>query len=77
MSNKVNGWLIKAVIALAAFVFGTGVAWGVMRTQVTGLDKAVNNQELRIRTVEGDLREIKTLQQGIRDDIKEIKEAVK
>lgn len=60
MSNKVNGWIWRIICIAIGLVFGAGVAWGVMRTQVKGLDKAVSNHEERLRDVENGFARIET-----------------
>ena len=61
MANaKLNGWLWRIVLPVISFAFGVGVAWGIVRTQVSGLDKAVTNHELRLRHVEDGFARIET-----------------
>jgi hypothetical protein len=50
---KLNGWLIKAVIGLVAFVFGAGVAWGLVNGRLNDVCSTVEDHETRIRKVEG------------------------
>lgn len=60
MSKKVNGWIWRIALPVITFAFGVGFAWGVMRMQVSGLDKAVTNHELRLRKVEDSYARIET-----------------
>lgn len=73
--------VIGAVVALnALFVFAARyVRFGQSQLdrELKPLRKQLNNHEERVRTVEGDLREIATLQREMRDDIREIKVAIK
>jgi len=77
MSKKVNGWIWRIVCTAIGLIFGAGVAWGVMRTQVKGLDRAVSNHEERLRNVEEFVPRVDEKLANIEDDIKEIKEVLK
>ena len=52
MSPKVNGWLWRAVFALAGLVFGAGVAYGAMNYRIGDLCDKVADHETRMRKVE-------------------------
>jgi hypothetical protein len=60
MNAKLNGWLWRVICIAIGLIFGAGVAWGVMRTQVRGLDKTVTNHEERLRDVEDGFARIET-----------------
>ena len=85
MGIQLNGetalLVIGAVVALNALfvVAARYVRFGQSQLdrELKPVRKQLNNHEVRVRTVEGDLREIATLQREMREDIKEIKEAVK
>ena len=74
---KLNGWLIKAVIGLVAFVFGAGVAWGLVNGRLNDVCNDVDDHEVRLRTVErtvtrtdGKLENIEASQQETDDRLK-------
>jgi hypothetical protein len=72
--------VIGAVVAInALFVFAARyIRFGQSQLdrELKPLCKQLNGHEDRLRTVEGDLREIRTLQREMRDDIKDIKGAI-
>ncbi len=84
MTLQLNGEtalvIIGAVVGInALFVFAARYIRFGQNQLDRGLSpiwKQLNNHEGRLRAVEGDLREIRTLQREMRDDIKEIKGAV-
>jgi len=69
--------VIGAVVAVnALFVFAARyIRFGQdqLDRELKPVQKQLNNHEGRLRAVEGDLREIATLQREMRDDLREIK----
>ena len=59
-NGKLNGWLIKGVIALAAFVFGAGATYGFVLNRLDNLTDKCADHEARIRTVESAFGRIET-----------------
>jgi len=50
--KKWNGWLWRVICAVLGFVFGAGVAWGTIRTEISDVKNCTSDHEDRLRDIE-------------------------
>ena len=85
MGIQLNGKkavLILAVVFFLVFIITRGleyITFGQNQAdrELGPVKNDVKNHEVRLRSVEGDIREIRTLQREMKEDLKEIKEMVR